>query len=138
LTQVRRPALGDAPVAARNARVKWLCSGQPVVVPKGTAKGPGGEIEEPVQPSTQFIYLGLKMIDSEISVANAMTSIKKALAMNSQIDDALAKHAEADSPAAAAMMELIKRYGDDDDRGSSDLDEDIRFAIEDDQARWSK
>jgi hypothetical protein len=40
-------------------------TGQPAVVPKGTAPGKSSSSEEATQPSTQFIYLCLKMIDSK-------------------------------------------------------------------------
>jgi hypothetical protein len=56
-------------------------TGKAVVVPKGTARDKTGTSEEATQPSTQFIYLCLKMIDPRVSLANAMTSIKKVHAM---------------------------------------------------------
>ena len=49
-----------------------------VVTPKGTA--PGKSKPEALQPSTEFVRLGLKMIDAKITVANTVTLIKRALA----------------------------------------------------------
>jgi hypothetical protein len=49
-----------------------------VVAPKGVATGKGG-IEEAEQPSTEFVRLGLKMIDPNVTVANTMTLMKQAL-----------------------------------------------------------
>ncbi|WP_342712896.1 hypothetical protein AAFG13_18235 [Bradyrhizobium sp. B124] len=48
-----------------------------IVTPKSPA--PGKNKPEAVQPSTEFVRLGLKMIDSEITAANTVTLIKRAL-----------------------------------------------------------
>ncbi len=50
-----------------------------VVAPKGVATGKRNS-EEATQPSTEFVRLGLKMIDPNISAANTMTLMKRALA----------------------------------------------------------
>jgi hypothetical protein len=49
-----------------------------IVAPKGVAKGKSG-IEEAEQPSTEFVRLGLKMIDPNSTIANTMTLMKQAL-----------------------------------------------------------
>lgn len=48
-----------------------------VVTPKGAAKG--RESTEAAQPSTEFVRIGLTMIDPKVSTANAMTLIKRVL-----------------------------------------------------------
>jgi hypothetical protein len=50
-----------------------------VVAPKGTGSG-RRKSEEATQPSTEFVRLGLKMIDQKVSAANTMTLIKRVLA----------------------------------------------------------
>jgi hypothetical protein len=50
-----------------------------VVAPKGAATGKR-KSQEATQPSTEFVRLGLKMIDTNISPANTMTLIKRVLA----------------------------------------------------------
>jgi hypothetical protein len=50
-----------------------------IVAPKGVAAGKR-KSEEATQPSTEFVRLGLKMIDPNISAANTMTLIKRVLA----------------------------------------------------------
>jgi hypothetical protein len=50
-----------------------------IVAPKGVAAGKR-KSEEATQPSTEFVRLGLKTIDPNISAANTMTLIKRVLA----------------------------------------------------------
>jgi hypothetical protein len=52
-------------------------TGTEVVTPKGVAAGKNKP--EATQPSTEFVRLGLKMIDPKITPANTMTLIKRAL-----------------------------------------------------------
>jgi hypothetical protein len=53
-------------------------TGIEIATPKGVAAGKSKP--EAVQPSTEFVRLGLKMVDPKITVANTMTLIKRALA----------------------------------------------------------
>jgi len=53
-------------------------TGKDVVTPKGSARGPGGEIVG-IQPSTEFVRLCLKMIDPDITLSNVHTCIKRAI-----------------------------------------------------------
>jgi hypothetical protein len=62
-----------------------------VVYPKVIAKGLRGE-DEAVQPSTQFIYLALKMIAPPITVQNAMTCLKHVFTMRSVYDKNKEQH----------------------------------------------
>jgi hypothetical protein len=59
-------------------------TGAKVVAPKGVAKDHGKDGKGAIQPSTEFIRLALKMIDPKITAANAITSIKNALAANKE------------------------------------------------------
>ena len=53
-------------------------TGAEIVTPKGVAAGKNKP--EATQPSTEFVRLGLKMIDPKITPANTITLIKRALA----------------------------------------------------------
>jgi hypothetical protein len=53
-------------------------TGAEIVTPKGVAIGKNKP--EATQPSTEFVRLGLKMIDPNITPANTMTLIKRVLA----------------------------------------------------------
>jgi hypothetical protein len=70
-----RPALPYTAPTGELAALWEELTNKPAVSPKGTAQGKDGT-EEASQPSTQFIYLALKMIHSNVTVSNAMTSIK--------------------------------------------------------------
>jgi hypothetical protein len=53
-------------------------TGKKIVTPKDHAPGKRSKAEA-AQPSTEFVRLGLKMIDPKITVANTITLIKRAL-----------------------------------------------------------
>lgn len=53
-------------------------TGTKVVTPRGGATGKMGKLESD-QPSTEFVRLGLRMIDPKASLANAMTAIRSVM-----------------------------------------------------------
>ena len=54
---------------------------QKALYPKGSAKGKGGQ-DEAVQPSTEFVRLSLKIINSNITTAQAITCLKRVFEIN--------------------------------------------------------
>jgi len=73
-----RPSLPQFVPAVQLMDLWERLTGTEIVTPKGAAAGKNKP--EATQPSTEFVRLGLKMIDPKITVANTMTLIKRALA----------------------------------------------------------
>ena len=80
-----RPQLPNLAPTAELADAWERLTGLPILAPKGTA--PSRKSKEATQPSTEFIRLGLKMIDPNTTIANTMTLIKRVRALAKKYPD---------------------------------------------------
>jgi hypothetical protein len=78
-------------------------TGKPVVSPKGKVRGKKSELESP-QSSTQFVRLGLKMIDPKSTLPNAITSIRNVLALKKSIEPIMLRYSGRNRPFRSFLM----------------------------------
>ena len=77
-----RPTLPYLMPTLRLMELWEMFSGSSVVSPKNFGK----KYTEAIQPSTEFVRLALTMIDPKVTAANAITSIRNALATNKDME----------------------------------------------------